>query len=88
MKNKSYQDVKLSYFERKKKAIKEYILIRKIRAKQERDYFASEGESDPKRLEAQRQRDVEFLQSLKKLGIWVIIFLIFYAILRTILGLW
>ncbi|ESR08670.1 hypothetical protein DIX60_01840 [Streptococcus iniae] len=88
MKNKSYQDVKLSYFERKKQAIKEYILIRKIRAKQERDYFASEGESDPKRLEAQRQRDIEFLQSLKKLGVWIIISLIFYAILRTILGLW
>lgn len=88
MKNQNLNDIKLGYFERKKQAVKEYILIRKIRAKQEREYFASEGDSDPKRLEAQRQRDIEFLQSLKKLGIWVIIFLIFYAILRTVLGLW
>lgn len=88
MNNKQDQEMKIGYIERKKQAIHNYILIRKIRAKQERDYFASEGESDPKRLEAQRQRDLEFLQSLKKLGLWVIIFLVFYAILRTILGLW
>ena len=71
-----------------KQSINEYIMVRKIRSKEIRDYFASEGESDPERLAAQRARDQEFLQSLKKLGIGCIIFLIFYAIIRTILGLW
>ena len=56
--------------------------------KQERDYFASEGESDPKRLEAQKERDKEFLNGLKKIGLGFIVFLVFYGILRTILGLW
>ncbi|WP_449456923.1 hypothetical protein [Streptococcus suis] len=73
---------------RMKQSINEYIMVRKIRSKEIRDYFASEGESDPERLAAQRARDQEFLQSLKKLGIGCIIFLIFYAIIRTILGLW
>lgn len=53
----------------------------------EKAYFASE-ESDPERLEAQKQRDQEFIQSLKKLGVAVLVFLVFYAILRTILNLW
>lgn len=73
---------------RMKHSINEYIMVRKTRSKEIRDYFASEGESDPERLAAQRARDQEFLQSLKKLGIGCIIFLIFYAIIRTILGLW
>ncbi|MBO4108803.1 hypothetical protein J5583_01190 [Streptococcus suis] len=73
---------------RMKHSINEYIMVRKIRSKEIRDYFASEGESDPERLAAQRARDQEFLQSLKELGIGCIIFLIFYAIIRTILGLW
>ena len=73
---------------RMKQSINEYIMVRKIRSKEIRDYFASEGESDPERLAAQRARDQEFLQSLKKLGIGCIIFLIFYAIIRTVLGLW
>ncbi|ETJ34968.1 hypothetical protein Q604_UNBC10622G0002, partial [human gut metagenome] len=47
-----------------------------------------EGESDPERLAAQRERDKVFVQGLKKIGIGVILFLVFYAILRTILGLW
>ena len=63
-------------------------MVHKIRAQEQKDYFASEGESDPKRLEAQKQRDQEFLAGLKKVGLFVIGFLIFYAILRTILGLW
>ena len=79
---------KRGFIGRKKQAINDFITIRKVRMKEERDYFASEGESDPERLAAQRQRDQEFIQSLKKIGIGVIILLIFYAILRTILGLW
>lgn len=73
---------------RAKQKFDEYVLIRKYRMKQERDYFASEGESDPKRLEAQKERDKEFLNGLKKIGLEFIVFLVFYGILRTILGLW
>lgn len=73
---------------RTKQKFDEYVLIRKHRMKQERDYFASEGESDPKRLEAQKERDKEFLNGLKKIGLGFIVFLVFYGILRTILGLW
>lgn len=79
---------KLGPIARRKQAIDDYITVRKIRSQEIRDYFASEGESDPERLAAQRERDKEFLQSLKKLGIGFIIFLIFYAFLRTVLGLW
>ena len=74
----------LGFFGRKKKAFDEYVLIRKT----ERDYFASEGESDPERLEAQKARDQEFVNSLKKVAIGFIIFLIFYVLLKTVLGLW
>ena len=49
----------LGFFGRKKQAFDEYVLIRKTRMKAERDYFASEGESDPERLEAQKARDQE-----------------------------
>ncbi|CAM1669821.1 hypothetical protein SMID22_17100 [Streptococcus mitis] len=73
---------------RTKQKFDEYVLIRKYRMKQERDYFASEGESDPKRLEAQKERDKEFFNGLKKIGLGFIVFLVFYGILRTILGLW
>ena len=73
---------------RTKQKFDEYVLIRKYRMKQERDYFASEGESDPKRLEAQKELDKEFLNCLKKIGLGFIVFLVFYGILRTILGLW
>ena len=73
---------------RTKQKFDEYVLIRKYRMKQERDYFASEGESDPKRLEAQKERDKEFLNGLKKIGLGFIVFLVFYGILRTRLGLW
>ncbi|HER0816525.1 TPA: hypothetical protein VJE30_001356 [Streptococcus pyogenes] len=73
---------------RRKQAIHDYVTIRKIRMKEQRDYFASEGESDPERLAAQQVRNQEFLNSLKKIGIGFIVFLIFYAILKTILGLW
>lgn len=79
---------KLGMIASTKQRFDQYMLIRKYRMKQERDYFASEGESDPKRLEAQRERDKEFLNSLKKIGIGFIVFLVFYGILRTILGLW
>lgn len=79
---------KLGPIARRKQAIHDYVEIRKIKSKEIRDYFASEGESDPERLAAQKQRDQEFIQSLKKLAVWVIIFLIFYAILRIVLGLW
>ena len=79
---------KLGMIARTKQRFDQYVLIRKYRMKQERDYFASEGESDPKRLEAQKERDKEFLNGLKKIGIGFIVFLIFYGILRTILGLW
>ena len=65
-----------------------YVLIRKTRMKAERDYFASKGDSDPERLEAQKARDQEFLKSLKKVSIGFIIFLIFYVLLKTVLGLW
>ena len=70
------------------KRLMTFVAIRKERMKEQRDYFASEGESDPERLAAQHKRDQEFIRSLKKIGIGFIIFLIFYAILRTILGLW
>ena len=79
---------KLGMIARTKQRFDQYVLIRKYRMKQERDYFASEGESDPKRLEAQKERDKEFLNGLKKIGIGFIVFLVFYGILRTILGLW
>ncbi|HHT7812895.1 hypothetical protein [Streptococcus suis] len=79
---------KMGFFSRQRMALALYIAIRKERMKQERDYFASEGESDPERLEAQRQRDKIFLEELRKLGIGCLIFLLFYMVLRTILGLW
>ena len=79
---------KLGMIARTKQRVDQYVLIRRYRMKQERDYFASEGESDPKRLEAQKERDKEFLNGLKKIGIGFIVFLVFYGILRTILGLW
>ncbi|MBF0699503.1 hypothetical protein [Streptococcus danieliae] len=68
-------------------SVKSGIAIRKAVMEKEKSYFASE-ESDPERLEAQKQRDQEFIQSLKKLGVAVLVFLVFYAILRTILNLW
>lgn len=86
MTNKNPQ--KLGMIARRKQAIDQYIAVRKVRSQEIRDYFASEGESDPERLAAQKARDQEFLRSLKKLGIGFIIFLIFYAILKTALGLW
>lgn len=79
---------KLGPIARRKQAINDYITIRKVRSQEVRDYFASEGESDPERLVAQKARDQEFLRSLKKLGIGFVVFLIFYAILKTVLGLW
>lgn len=79
---------KLGPIERRKQAIDSYIAIRKAKSKEIRDYFASEGESDPERLAAQRERDKEFLRSLKKVGIGFIVFLVLYAIMRTVLGLW
>ena len=78
----------LGFFGRKKQAFDEYVLIRKTRMKAERDYFASEGDSDPERLEAQKARDQEFINSLKKVAIGFIIFLIFYVLLKTVMGLW
>lgn len=86
MTNKNPQ--KLGMIARRKQAIDQYIAVRKVRSQEIRDYFASEGESDPERLVAQKARDQEFLRSLKKLGIGFIIFLLFYAILKTALGLW
>lgn len=86
MTNKNSQ--KLGMIVRRKQAIDQYIAVRKVRNQEIRDYFASEGESDPERLAAQKARDQEFLRSLKKLGIGFIIFLLFYAILKTALGLW
>lgn len=84
----SSKNDRLGYFGRKKQAFDEYVLITKAKMKAERDYFASEGESDPDRLAAQKARDQEFLESLRKVGIGFIIFLIFYALIKTILGLW
>lgn len=84
----SHKNDGLGFFGRKKQAFDEYVLIRKTRMKVERDYFASEGDSDPERLEAQKARDQEFLKSLKKVSIGFIIFLIFYVLLKTVLGLW
>lgn len=73
---------------RNREAFQQYVAIRKARMQAEREYFASEGESDPKRLEAQKQRDKEFIQSLKKVGVGTLIFLLIYALMKTILGLW
>lgn len=84
----SSKNDRLGYFGRKKQAFDEYVLITKAKMKAERDYFASEGESDPERLADQKARDQEFLESLRKVGIGFIIFLIFYALIKTILGLW
>lgn len=78
----------LGYFGRKKQALNEYFLIRKARMQAEKEYFASEGESSPERLEAQKARDQEFIKGLKKGAVVCIIFLIFYAIIKTALGLW
>lgn len=82
------RDEKRGFIGRRKQAINTFVAIRKERMKEQRDYFASEGESDPERLAAQHKRDQEFIQSLKKIGIGFIAFLILYAILKTILGLW
>lgn len=79
---------KLGIIARRKQALDEYVAVRKLRMKEQRDYFASEGESDPERLAAQKARDQEFLEGLKKLGIGFIIFLVIYGIIKTILGLW
>ncbi|HEP4872083.1 TPA: hypothetical protein VCW45_000781 [Streptococcus pyogenes] len=79
---------KLGPIARRKQVINNYITIRKVRNQEIRDYFASEEESDPDRLAEQKARDQEFLRSLKKIGIGFVIFLIVYAILKTILGLW
>lgn len=79
---------KKGIFGRIREDFQQYIAIRKAIMQAEREYFASEGESDPKRLEAQRQRDKEFLQSLKKVGIGTVIFLLIYALMKTVLGLW
>ena len=79
---------KRGFIGRRKQAIDTFVAIRKERMKEQRDYFASKCESDPEGLAAQHKRDQEFIRSLKKIGIGFIIFLIFYAILRTILGLW
>lgn len=79
---------KLGPIARRKQAINNYFTVRRIRNQEIREYFASEGESDPERLAAQEARDREFLKSLKKLGIGFIVFLMFYAVIKTILGLW
>ena len=79
---------KLGPIARRKEAINNYLTVRKIKSQEIRDYFASDGESDPERLAAQKARDQEFLRSLKKIGIGFVIFLIVYAILKTILSLW
>lgn len=79
---------KLGPIAKQKQSINNYVTIRKARSQEVRDYFASEGESDPERLAAQKARDQEFLRSLKRLGIGFIVFLVFYAILRTVLNLW
>ncbi|AXQ78583.1 hypothetical protein DDV21_005560 [Streptococcus chenjunshii] len=79
---------KLGPIARRKQAINNYVTVRKIKSQEVRDYFASEGESDPERLAAQEARDQEFLSGLKKLGIGFIAFLIFYALIKTVLGLW
>ncbi|MDO4667067.1 MAG: hypothetical protein Q4A90_04435 [Streptococcus sp.] len=84
----SRKNKRISYFGRIKQAFDKYVLNTKSKMKSERDYFASEGESDPSRLAAQEVRNQEFLKSLKKVGIGFIIFLIIYAIIKTILGLW
>lgn len=84
----SQKNNRLGYFGRQKQAFDDYVFLTKAKMKAERDYFASEGESDPERLAAQKARDQEFLKSLKKVGIGFIVFLIFYAFVRTVLGLW
>lgn len=79
---------KQSFFSRQKLALEAYVAIRKERMRQEREYFASDGPSDPERLKAQAERNSQFLKDLKKVGIIVFVFLLVYAIMRTILGLW
>lgn len=79
---------KFGFFSRQKLALEAYVAIRKERMRQEREYFASDGPSDPERLKAQAERNRQFLKDLKKVGIVVFIFLLVYAIMRTILGLW
>lgn len=78
---------KFGFVGRTVNSIKNGIAIRQAVMEKEIAYFASE-ESDPERLEAQKQRDLEFIQSLKKMGIGVLVFLVFYVILRTVLNLW
>lgn len=45
---------KLGPIERRKQAINNYVTVRKIKSQEIRDYFASDGESDPERLVAQK----------------------------------
>ncbi|HEL1237338.1 TPA: hypothetical protein TVN78_000954 [Streptococcus equi subsp. zooepidemicus] len=79
---------KQGFFSRQKLALEAYVALRKEWMRQEREYFASSGPSDPERLQAQAERNRQFLKDLKKVGIVVFTFLLVYAIMRTILGLW
>ena len=57
--------------------------------RRQKEYFSSEGESDPERLRAQEERDQEFIRSLKIAGIWIgIPFLLLYLLFMTMAGLW
>ncbi|WP_019789887.1 hypothetical protein [Streptococcus sobrinus] len=73
---------------KRKAKFRDYVISRKEMARRQREYFASGEESDPERLREQEERNREFIQSLKKLGVWAIVFVLFYLLLKTMAGLW
>lgn len=75
--------------EKRKAKLHDYVTIRKEMGRRQKEYFSSEGESDPERLRAQEERDQEFIRSLKIAGIWIgIPFLLLYLLFMTMAGLW
>ncbi|MGT2930177.1 hypothetical protein ACVR1G_08130 [Streptococcus dentasini] len=75
--------------EKQKAKFHDYVVIRKEMGRRQKEYFASEGESDPERLRAQAERNEAFIRFLKKAGIWVgIPLILLYLLLKTMAGLW
>lgn len=79
----------MGFIEKRKAKLHDYVTIRKEMGRRQKEYFSSEGESDPERLRAQEERDQEFIRSLKIAGIWIgIPFLLLYLLFMTMGGLW
>ncbi len=51
--------------EKRKAKLHDYVTIRKEMGRRQKEYFSSEGESDPERLRAQEERDKSLSARLK-----------------------